>query len=175
MMRIISYLLLLLMAAYSYADTKSPGMRCEIIDGVCQLKNKRGAVQASGKLVDWKKEGLWTFWDAHGVKTVELTFKADVLNGPANFFYSSYHSLEFAGNKKVETRFKNGRMDGTNRAYYPDGRMSMEFEIHDGTPEVGFFNQSEIKTRISDDLSFIDSIVKMVDTSVSRYRETHTD
>ena len=174
-MRIIPCLLLLLIAAYSYADTKSSGMTCEITDGVCQLKNKRGAVQVSGRLVDWKKEGLWTFWDAHGVKTVELTFKADVLNGPANFFYSSYHSLEFAGNKKVETRFTDGQMDGFNRAYYPDGRMSMEFEIRKGTPKVDFFNQSEIKTRISDDLSFIDSIVSMVDSSILQYREAQTE
>ena len=174
-MKIIPYLLLLLTVVHSHADAKGSGMACEILDGVCQLKNKRGSVQANGKLVDWKKEGLWTFWDAHGVKTLELTFKANVLDGPASLFYSSYHSLEYAGNKKVETSFKNGQMDGTNRAYYPDGRMSMEFEIHQGTPKVDFFNQTEIKTRISDDLSFINSIIDMIDTSVAHYREIHPD
>ena len=173
-MKFIPFVLLFLVTINCFAESKkAPGMTCEIVNGVCEIKNRHGKVQVRGEISNWKKEGKWIFWDSLGVKTIELNFKNDVLDGPANLYYSSFHSAEYAGNKKVETRFKEGKMDGYNRTYLPDGKLSMEFKISKGVPKTDFFNSSEIETRISDDLSFLESIIKMVDSTVQRYRESH--
>lgn len=170
-MKFIPYLLFFLTAINCFAESKqSPGMTCEIIDGVCEIKNKHGKVQVRGELVNWNKEGMWIFWDSLGVKTIELNFKEDVLDGPAKLFYSSFHSSEYAGHKKVETRFKGGKMDGYNRSYLPNGKLNMEFEVLNGVPKTDFFNRSEIETRMSDDLSFLNSIIDMVDSAIQRYK-----
>ena len=45
--------------------------------------------QMQGNFVHGKRDGLWTIWDAKGVKISESTYKDDKLNGKFSRWYSS--------------------------------------------------------------------------------------
>lgn len=81
-----------------------------------------GGKQSEGQYENGFRTGLWTFWDANGVKTGETNFSAGDYHGTR----IEYHAN---GNKKVEQQWTRGKKEGLSVSYAEDGQKVAEMHF----------------------------------------------
>jgi TonB family protein len=93
--------------------------------GKVTAEYSNGKKESSGKVKNYKKQGVWKYWSENGVLTKTETYKDDVKQGLYTEFYAD-------GKKSVEGNYLNGRKDGTWNSWYSDGKLSSKLN-YDGT------------------------------------------
>ena len=90
-----------------------------------------------------KNEGIFVYWNEHGVKTKEWFYKNGQKHGPFKLWYENGKLSQETvyidgkkdglttkwyehGGKKMETTFKNGKKDGVHIEWYENGKKSIE-------------------------------------------------
>lgn len=86
----------------------------QIPDGDFIQKHPNGAILVKGKILNNKREGLWTTYYQSGIKQSESTYKSDVLNGRTASFYTN-------GQVRYIGYFLNNKKDGKWDFYTEDG------------------------------------------------------
>jgi TonB family protein len=76
-----------------------------------------GERQSSGKVKNYKKQGVWNYYDDQGRLQETTTYKNDVKQGLHIFFYSD------DGEKAEEGNYLNGEKSGLWMEWYPGGKI----------------------------------------------------
>lgn len=75
-----------------------------------------GQKQSEGQYADGARVGLWTFWDANGVKTGETEFAGGNYHGKRVQYFST-------GKPHVVEQYTNGKRDGFFQEFSEDGKL----------------------------------------------------
>jgi antitoxin component YwqK of YwqJK toxin-antitoxin module len=87
----------------------------------------------TGTFENGRREGLWTLWDAKGVKTQQITYRSGMKEGQFLGWYSSFVSDETATGKLLyEGRFSADGLNGDMNLYYPTGKVRCQFGFDNG-------------------------------------------
>ncbi len=84
-----------------------------------------GVKESSGKVKNYKKQGVWKYWSEFGVLTKTITWKDDVKQG----LYTEYYP---DGKKSLEGNYLNDRKNSSWYSWYTDGKMASMLN-YDGT------------------------------------------
>lgn len=85
---------------------------------------KGGQPLVTGTFENGRKEGVWTLWDARGIKIREITYRNGLKEGTFGGWYSSFAPDESAKGKVLyEGRFSADRLDGEMSFYYSTGQV----------------------------------------------------
>ncbi len=76
-----------------------------------------GVKESSGKVKNYKKQGVWKYWSEFGVLTKTVTWKDDAKQG----LYTEYYP---DGKKSLEGNYLNDRKNSSWSSWYTDGKMS---------------------------------------------------
>ncbi|MFY1824952.1 toxin-antitoxin system YwqK family antitoxin [Myxococcus fulvus] len=88
-----------------------------------------GQKQAEGQYKDGFRTGLWTFYDANGVKTGQTQFEANDYHGQRVQFHPN-------GAKKMEQTWVKGSREGVEATYTADGQKVSEVRYSADKPVV---------------------------------------
>jgi TonB family protein len=85
--------------------------------GKVTTKYPSGQVESSGKVKNYKKQGVWKYWSESGVLMKSITLKDNALNG----LYTEYYGN---GKKSLEGNYANSVKEGIWYSWYSDGKVS---------------------------------------------------
>lgn len=116
-------------AAQDY--TVDAGCRDGQPHGSYELRDARGVVRVVGAFNRGKRTGSFIFWSSAGVRIAHLPFDDDVLSGTAALWYADRGTRD-EPRIKVEAMYTRGKLNGSKRSWYPDGKPRAEFTYEDG-------------------------------------------
>ncbi len=150
--------------------------------GSYRMINAFGTIQAVGAFTHGKMSGDWTFWDSKGVKIVEVQFNDDHLDGLCKMWYGSfYESGRFAGRKKLQLNFKQGKLHGERVRFYLNGNKQSVFTFNNNQlTKIVIWNSegdgpktlSPVKERnsvenfLKEDREYLNAIRKIINNSL---------
>jgi hypothetical protein len=100
--------------------------------GAYELRMPDGRVRVSGAFNRGKRTGTFLFWSSGGARLALLPYEDDALNGTVALWYLATDPRA-EPRPKLEAAYVMGRLSGTKRSWYPDGRRRAEFDYKDGT------------------------------------------
>jgi hypothetical protein len=96
-------------------------------------------------LKNYKKEGTWKTFNEQGQLFVEINYKNDELDGYSKKY--SYRSLKLL----QQLHYKDGRKDGKQEIYYPNGKLKSVTYFTNNNPCMGTEEWSENGEKIDND------------------------
>ena len=99
--------------------------------GSYELRDARGVVRVVGAFNRGRRTGSFIFWNGAGVRVAHLPFDDDALSGTAALWYADKGTRD-EPRMKVEAMYTRGRLNGSKRSWYPDGKPRAEFAYEDG-------------------------------------------
>lgn len=97
------------------------------LDGVYQEWHDNGELRARGHYSKGSKEDVFTLWDLQGAKTHEWHYAANKQHGTRTIWYPNGHT-------KSQVEFIDGRMHGTLVEWDEEGQIIKEVIYVNGTP-----------------------------------------
>lgn len=98
--------------------------------GNYELRDAKGTLRAVGAFNRGKRTGSFIFWSSEGVRIAHLPFDEDALSGTLATWYTGKSAREPP--RKVEAVYSQGRLNGSKRSWYPDGRARAEYRYEKG-------------------------------------------
>jgi antitoxin component YwqK of YwqJK toxin-antitoxin module len=99
--------------------------------GGYELRDARGVVRVVGAFNRGRRTGSFIFWNSAGVRVAHLPFDDDALSGTAALWYADKGTRD-EPRMKVEAMYTRGKLNGSKRSWYPDGKPRAEFTYEDG-------------------------------------------
>lgn len=92
--------------------------------------HSNGRIESSGKVKNYKKQGVWKYWSESGALTTTVTLK----DGKEHGLYTEYYS---DGRKSKQGNFVQGKKDGVWFTWYSDGKVSskLNYKVDKCDPE----------------------------------------
>ncbi|WP_375772506.1 hypothetical protein NR798_16990 [Archangium gephyra] len=113
--------------------SKTEGVFCVKVssrDGEAQLHgpyvdfHSNGQKQSEGQYSDGARAGLWTFWDANGVKTGETQFAGGNYHGKRVEYFPN-------GKQRLVEEYANGKRNGLVQEFSEDGKVVRQAQYRD--------------------------------------------
>ena len=123
------------------AAAASAGAQDYSIEGYCrdgaphgayELRGGNGQVRVVGAFTRGKRTGSFLYWSAAGTRIAQLPFDDDVLSGTLALWYPPTDRRGEA-RRQLEAPYVTGRLHGTKRSWFPDGRLRAEYRYDKGT------------------------------------------
>jgi len=99
--------------------------------GAYELRMPVGTMRVAGAFTRGKRTGTFLFWSSSGTRIALLPYDDDVLSGTVALWYSAA-GPKVEPRSKLEAVYANGRVAGSTRSWYPDGRPRTEFRYDGG-------------------------------------------
>ena len=99
--------------------------------GAYELRNPDGHLRVAGAFEHGRRNGSFFFWTSAGARIAQLPFDQDVMNGTAALWYAK-PDASGDGPRKLVAEYRAGRLNGTKRTWYPNGRPRTEVEYANG-------------------------------------------
>lgn len=112
-----------------------------VVEGSCrdgrphgnyELRDASGAVRVVGAFNRGKRTGSFLFWSSGGARIAQLPFEDDVLSGTLALWWPAA-GKGAEQRPKLEATYAHGRLSGTKRSWYANGRPRAEFRYDQGT------------------------------------------
>lgn len=100
------------------------------MDGEAQLHgpyvdfHSNGQKQSEGQYSDGARSGLWTFWDANGVKTGQTQFTGGNYHGKRVEYFPN-------GKQRLVEEYANGKRNGLVQEFSEDGKLVRQAQYRD--------------------------------------------
>jgi hypothetical protein len=111
-----------------------------VVEGSCrdgqphgnyELRDASGNVRVVGAFNRGKRTGSFLFWSSTGARLAQLPFDEDVLSGTVALWWPA-PARDVEPRPKLEATYAHGRLSGTVRTWYPNGRSRSEFRYEEG-------------------------------------------
>lgn len=99
--------------------------------GAYEVKGPGGTVRAVGAFAKGRRTGSFLFWSESGARVAHLPYDDDALSGTVAVWYPPAGRAGDA-RPKLEASYARGRLAGTKRSWYPDGRLRAEYRYEQG-------------------------------------------
>ena len=99
--------------------------------GAYEVKGQGGTVRAVGAFAKGRRTGTFLFWSGAGARIALLPFDDDALSGTVALWYPPAGRAADA-RPKLEASYSRGRLAGSKRSWYPDGRLRADYRYADG-------------------------------------------
>lgn len=99
--------------------------------GSYELRDDKGTVRVVGAFNRGKRTGSFLFWASTGVRTAHLPFDDDALSGTVAVWYADPRSPD-ERRRKLEAVYSRGRLNGSKRSWFPNGRLRSEYGYERG-------------------------------------------
>lgn len=141
--------------------------------GTCETCHMNGILARRIKFVNGKEDGIDTTYYMSGCKQVVRNHLKGVEHGQWLYYYDSTeqlawemnyylgekHGKQFFFRKNGDTikweNYKNGRLDGVKRTYYPDSKIKREVTYKEGVYH-GPFKIYNLKGRLLEEINYVD-------------------
>ena len=87
-------------------------------------------LEAEGRIVDKRREGMWRYYYKSGEIWGSLMFEDDEPTGKGMLYYD-----EEDGGTKAQAEFEDGKIEGTYLEYYSNGESKTSIEYSEGKPD----------------------------------------
>ncbi len=94
--------------------------------GAWELVAADGSLRALGAFNRGKRTGSFIFWNDAGVRVAHVPFEDDAKSGTLAVWYPRAAKGAEAP-KRLEAVYTDGKLNGTKRAWHPDGRLRGEY------------------------------------------------
>jgi antitoxin component YwqK of YwqJK toxin-antitoxin module len=98
--------------------------------GNYELRDAGGTLRAIGAFNRGKRTGSFIFWSSEGVRIAHLPFDDDALSGTLATWYTGKSANE--PQRKVEAAYSHGKLNGSKRSWYPNGRARAVYRYDKG-------------------------------------------
>jgi hypothetical protein len=100
--------------------------------GNYELRDAGGAVRVVGAFNRGKRTGSFLFWSSTGTRIAQLPFEDDVLSGTLALWWPAA-GKDAEARPKLEATYVHGKLAGTKRSWFANGKPRAEFRYEQGT------------------------------------------
>jgi antitoxin component YwqK of YwqJK toxin-antitoxin module len=140
---------------FHYADKALLGMGDlnddDKVDGDWVFFHKNGMKSSEGRFDDGEKTGDWIYYSRNGKPASEFRYDDDVKDGPFKVYWSK------SGNLYKEGRYRDGKLQGEVRTYYPGGGLN-EIEHYSEGKLDGNYKKHYKNGAVEYDIEFEDGL-----------------
>lgn len=103
-------------------------------DGPMTIRDPNGKPRITGTVKGGRMHGVWIFRDSHGEKMAEVSYRGDLLHGPAVLRYVTADGAA-AGRMRMQGSYEMGSLQGKAKNWWPGGGEKFIREFDNGILE----------------------------------------